>query len=337
MNGAQIILYVTFLLSGGEYVAVNEQSLRTMSAVKSNLESCILGKSFEINLLLTALLAGGHVLIEDVPGTGKTQLIKAMARSMSGEYRRIQCNPDILPSDITGVSVFHPHEERFVFRPGPVMTNILLADEINRATTKTQSALLEVMEERNVTADGFTYELPHPFMLCATQNPIDFEGTYILPEAQLDRFMMKIGIGYPDAATEKTMLHSHSLGQPVDQLQPVTTMEEISAIQSQIREVHMTEALTDYLLFIVRRTREHEAVLLGASPRASIAFTLAVKAYAFLQGRDYVIPDDIKILAPYVLGHRILLRPETRVDNMNSGVILQRILQQASVPVSVGR
>ncbi|MDQ0090254.1 MoxR-like ATPase [Paenibacillus anaericanus] len=316
---------------------VNEQSIRTLAAVRSNLESCILGKSFEINLLLTALLAGGHVLIEDVPGTGKTQLIKAMAKSMSGEYRRIQCNPDILPSDITGVSIFHPHEERFVFRPGPVMTNILLTDEINRATTKTQSALLEVMEERCVTVDGITHELPHPFMLCATQNPIDFEGTYMLPEAQLDRFMMKIGIGYPDEGTEKTMLHSHSQGQPVDQLQPVTTMEEITAIQSQIREVHMNESLVDYLLFIVRRTREHEAVLLGASPRASLAFMMAVKAYAFLQERDYVLPDDIKTLAPYVLGHRILLRPDSRMDSMNSGVVLQKILQQANVPVSVGR
>ncbi|KAF9119246.1 hypothetical protein BGX30_003958 [Mortierella sp. GBA39] len=166
------------------------------------------------NLLLTALLAEGHVLIEDVPGTGKTQLIKALARSMSGDYRRVQCNPDILPSDITGVSVFHPREERFYFRPGPVMTNILLADEINRATTKTQSALLEVMEERNVTVDGETYELPRPFMLCATQNPIDFEGTYMLPEAQLDRFMMKISLGYPDAATEKSLLYQHKQGQP---------------------------------------------------------------------------------------------------------------------------
>ncbi|GJM72346.1 magnesium chelatase [Paenibacillus macerans] len=259
---------------------VQQQSIRTLTAVKNNLESCILGKSFEIHLLLSALLAGGHVLIEDVPGTGKTQLIKALAKSMRGDYRRIQCNPDILPSDITGVSVFHPHEERFVFRPG-VMTNILLADEINRATTKTQSALLEVMEERSVTADGITYELPRPFMLCATQNPIDFEGTYMLPEAQLDRFMLKIGLGYPDAATEKSLLRSHSQGQPADQLQPVTTMEEIAAIQQEIRDVYISEALADYLLDIVRRTREHQDVLLGASPRASLAFVAAAKAYAF--------------------------------------------------------
>ncbi|MCH1641228.1 MoxR family ATPase [Paenibacillus timonensis] len=316
---------------------VHEQSMQTLNAVKNNLESCILGKSFEIKLLLSALLAGGHVLIEDVPGTGKTQLVKALARSMSGDYRRIQCNPDILPSDITGVSVFHPHEERFVFRPGPVMTHILLADEINRATTKTQSALLEVMEERSVTADGVTYPLPHPFMLCATQNPIDFEGTYLLPEAQLDRFMMKIGIGYPDAGTEKAMLRSHSQGQPADQLEPVTTMEEIAAIQREVQNVHISEPLADYLLEIVRRTREHEDVLLGASPRASLAFMAAAKAYAFLEDRDYVLPDDIKTLAPFVLEHRILLRPESRLGHRNVGEVLQQILRQVHVPVAVGR
>lgn len=315
---------------------IDEQSISALNAVKSNLESCILGKTFEINLLLTALLAGGHVLIEDVPGTGKTQLIKALAKSMDGEYRRIQCNPDILPSDITGVSVFHPHEERFVFRPGPVMTNILLADEINRATTKTQSALLEVMEERSVTADGVTYDLPVPFMLCATQNPIDFEGTYLLPEAQLDRFMLKISMGYPDAATEKSMLRSHATGQPVDQLRPVTNMVDIARIQQEITQVHISDALTDYLLEIVRRTRSHESVLLGASPRASLAFMNAARAYAFLQGRDYALPDDIKVLAPYVLGHRMLLRPEARLDSRNAGQIVQQILLQIQVPVSAG-
>lgn len=322
---------------GTKLMPVNEPIITALSAIRDNLQNCILGKSFEIELLLTTLLAGGHVLIEDVPGTGKTQLIKALSKSINGEYRRIQCNPDILPSDITGVSVFHPHEERFVFRPGPVMTNILLVDEINRATTKTQSALLEVMEERSVTADGVTYDLPHPFMLCATQNPIDFEGTYHLPEAQLDRFMMKIQIGYPDAETEKNMLYSHRQGQPVDQLRPVTTMEEIGQMQQQIRGVHASDIVTDYLLEIVRRTREHADVLLGASPRASIAFLTAVKAFAFLQGRDYVLPDDIKILAPYVLGHRILLRPESRLGNMNGNQVLFQILRQTQVPVAVGR
>ncbi|WP_244862481.1 MoxR family ATPase [Paenibacillus sp. J22TS3] len=310
---------------------------QVITTIRTNLESCILGKTFEIKLLMTTLLAGGHVLIEDVPGTGKTQLIKALARSMNGEYRRIQCNPDILPSDITGVSVFHPHEERFVFRPGPVMTHILLADEINRATTKTQSALLEVMEERNVTVDGVTYALPHPFMLCATQNPIDFEGTYMLPEAQLDRFMMKIRIGYPDEMTERTMLHAHQKGQPVDSLKPVTSMEEIVRIQQEVRLVHVSDAVMNYLLEIVRRTREHEGVLLGASPRASLAFLQAVKAYAYINDRNYVLPDDIKQLAPYVLGHRILLRPEARLDSLHAEGVLQTILRQVYVPVSVER
>ncbi|WP_433619945.1 AAA family ATPase [Paenibacillus cellulositrophicus] len=316
---------------------VRSEFLHIIAAVRSNLESCILGKSFEIQLLLTALLAEGHVLIEDVPGTGKTQLIKALARSMSGDYRRVQCNPDILPSDITGVSVFHPREERFYFRPGPVMTNILLADEINRATTKTQSALLEVMEERNVTVDGETYELPRPFMLCATQNPIDFEGTYMLPEAQLDRFMMKISLGYPDAATEKSLLYQHKQGQPVDRLAPVTNMEQIAEMQHEIRSIYIDEAVTDYLLSIVRRTREHASVLLGASPRASLSFLNAVKAFAFLQQREYVLPDDIKTLAPYVLAHRIILRPESRLDNVSPESVLKNILQQVHVPVAMER
>lgn len=316
---------------------VTKESVHTISRVKSNLESTILGKSFEIKLLLTALLAGGHVLIEDVPGTGKTQMIKALARSMQGEYRRIQCNPDILPSDITGVSVFHPRDERFYFRPGPVMTNILLADEINRATTKSQSALLEVMEERSVTVDGDTYDLPKPFMLCATQNPIDFEGTYMLPEAQLDRFMLKFSLGYPDADTEKYLLKQHQQGQPADKLTPVTTMEEIASIQQEIRSVYMEEAVTDYLLGIVRSTREHPAALLGASPRAAISFMNAVKSYAFLHERDYVIPDDVKVLAPYVISHRIVLKPEARLDNVSQETVLAQVLRNEKVPVSMER
>ncbi|MCZ1265537.1 MULTISPECIES: MoxR family ATPase [Paenibacillus] len=316
---------------------VRKESIQIISAVRSNLESCIMGKSFEIQLLLTALLAGGHVLIEDVPGTGKTQLVKALSKSMRGEYRRIQCNPDILPSDITGVSVFHPRDERFYFRPGPVMTNILLADEINRATTKTQSALLEVMEERSVTVDGDTYDLPHPFMLCATQNPIDFEGTYTLPEAQLDRFMLKISLGYPDKDIEKTLLKQHQSGQPVDRLESVTHMDQISAIQQEIKEVFIGDPVMDYLLDVVRKTRSHPSVLLGASPRAAISFMMAVKAFAFLQERDYVLPDDVKTMAPYVISHRIVLRPESRLDSMSSEAVLKSVLQQVRVPVSMGQ
>jgi len=316
---------------------VSSESLQTIAAVRTNLESCILGKAFEIQLLLTALLAEGHILIEDVPGTGKTQMIKALARSMSGDYRRVQCNPDILPSDITGVSVFHPREERFFFRPGPVMTNILLADEINRATTKTQSALLEVMEERNVTVDGETYELPKPFMLCATQNPIDFEGTYMLPEAQLDRFMMKISLGYPDAATERNLLLQHKRGQPVDRLQPVTHMDNIAELQKEVRNVFIDDAVADYLLNIVRATRKHPSVMLGASPRASLSLMMAGKAYAFIQQRDYVLPDDIKVLSPFVLSHRIILRPESRLDHVSAESVVKQILQQVHVPVALER
>lgn len=316
---------------------VSQESIHIISSVRSNLESCLLGKEFEIQLLLTALLAGGHVLIEDVPGTGKTQLIKALAKSMRGDYRRIQCNPDILPSDITGVSVFHPRDEKFYFRPGPVMTNVLLTDEINRATTKTQSALLEVMEERCVTVDGETHELPHPFILCATQNPIDFEGTYMLPEAQLDRFMLKISLGYPDAETEKELMFRSRYGQLVDKLEPVTSMDVVSTIQEEIRDVFMGEPVADYLLGIIRGTREHPSIMLGASPRATLAFMNAVKAYAFLQQRDYVLPDDVKTLAPYVLSHRIMLRPETRMDNVTPESVLQFILRQIKVPVQMGR
>lgn len=316
---------------------LNPESTAVAHALIRNLESCILGKSFEIKLLLTSLLAGGHVLIEDVPGTGKTQLIKALAKSMNGEYRRIQCNPDLLPSDITGVSIYHPHEERFVFRPGPVMTNILLADEINRATTKTQSALLEVMEEKSVTVDGTTFPLPEPFMLCATQNPIDFEGTYMLPEAQLDRFMIKLKMGYPDADTEKRMVLSQQSGHPVDELHAVTDMSRISGIQQEVKQLFISDTVTNYLLEIVRETRNHEGVLLGASPRASLAFTAAVKAFAFLDGRDFVLPDDVKTLAPYVLGHRIMLRPESRQGSFHARQVLEYIVGQIRVPVSVER
>src|SRR6478735_5554128 len=225
-----------------DHMPVRKESIQIISAVRSNLESCIMGKSFEIQLLLTARLGAGHVLIEDVPGTGKTQLIKALSKSMRGEYRRIQCNPDILPSDITGVSVFHPRDERFYFRPGPVMTNILLADEINRATTKTQSALLEVMEERSVTVDGDTYDLPHPFMMLATQNPIDFEGTYTLPEAQLDRFMVKLSLGYPSEAAEKQMIASQSRVHPMDALHAILDTNQVLDMQEQVRHIHMDDA-----------------------------------------------------------------------------------------------
>ncbi|PYI51907.1 AAA family ATPase [Paenibacillus flagellatus] len=313
--------------------ATFKEDLTILKQLKANLESCILGKETEVELLLAAALAGGHVLLEDVPGTGKTVLIKALAKSVQGQFRRIQCNPDLLPTDITGVSIYHPKQETFLFRPGPVMTNILLADEINRATTKTQSALLEAMEERHVTVDGDCYPLPAPFLLLATQNPIDFEGTYVLPEAQLDRFMMKFSLGYPDHETEKRMLFSQASGHPVDRLEPVTTVERLTDMQLRARQVHVDDAVADYVVSIARKTREHSAVFLGASPRATIALLQAAKALAYLRERDYVIPDDIKYLTPYVLGHRMILHSEARIDGTTLDSVFESIFQNVRVPV----
>jgi MoxR-like ATPase len=310
-----------------------QRHTEVLTRLKVNLESCILGKSDEITLLLTAMLAGGHVLLEDVPGTGKTVLIKALARSTQGQFRRIQCNPDLLPTDITGVSIYHPKDEKFIFRPGPIMTHILLVDEINRTTTKTQSALLEAMEEGHITVDGELHELPKPFMLLATQNPIDFEGTYMLPEAQLDRFMIKLSLGYPDEETELRMIVSQSKAHPIESLDPVVDMEQVLDMQRRVKEVHMDEAVAAYLVSISRNTRQHSTVFLGASPRATLSLVHASKAYAFVNGRDYVIPDDIKYLAPFVLGHRIILHAEARLDGATVTSVLQSIFEQVRVPV----
>jgi len=273
------------------------------------------------------------VLLEDVPGTGKTMLIKALAQSIQGNFRRIQCNPDLLPTDITGVSMYHPKTESFVYRPGPVMSNILLVDEVNRATTKTQSALLEAMEERHVTVDGDRYELPTPFMLLATQNPIDFEGTYRLPEAQLDRFMLKFSLGYPSAESEKAMIGSQSASNPLDSLQPVTDVHEIIRLQEIVKAVYVDASIVDYIVDIVTETRKDPMLALGASPRASLALTKALRAYAFLNNRDYVLPDDVKELAPYVLCHRLILRPEAAMDGMTQASVLNSVLQRVKVPV----
>lgn len=310
--------------------------VRILNQLLDNLETCILGKNQEIRLLVTAMIAGGHVLLEDVPGTGKTVLIKALAKSIQGQFRRIQCNPDLLPTDITGVSIYHPKEETFVFRPGPVMTHILLADEINRATTKTQSALLEAMEERVVTVDGETHPLPRPFQLFATQNPIDFEGTYTLPEAQLDRFLMKISLGYPDLETEIQMVASLEQEHPLHGLSSIANIEDIIRMQQRAKQLHIDRDVAEYGIRIIRKTRESSEVYLGASPRATLGLIDAAKAYAFIAGRDYVIPDDIKFLAPYVLKHRIILQPEVRMNGRTEQDILQHILEQVPVPVRLG-
>ncbi|WP_206110179.1 AAA family ATPase [Paenibacillus aquistagni] len=304
--------------------------------LRDSLQSSILGKPLEINLLLTAMLAKGHVLIEDVPGTGKTQLIKSIARTINGQFRRVQCNPDLLPTDITGMFIFHPKDQEFVFRPGPMMTNVLLVDEINRATTKTQSALLEAMEERHVTIEGETFMLPSPFMLLATQNPIEFEGTYVLPEAQMDRFMMKISLGYPDEMTERIMLARHVEGLPSERVDTITDVTVIEDMQRLVEEVHIDDAILAYIIDITRRTREHDQVLLGASPRASISLMQAAKAFAWLNGRDYVSPDDVKVLVRYVLGHRLVLTIDAKVEGIETADILYDILNQVTVPVRLG-
>ncbi|HZG85538.1 MoxR family ATPase [Paenibacillus sp.] len=313
------------------------EDVNILNQLQSNLEGCIMGKEREVELLLTAVLAGGNILLEDVPGTGKTVLIKALARSVQGRFQRIQCNPDLLPTDVTGVSMYHPKQEMFRFRPGPIFSNIVLIDEINRASTKTQSALLEAMEERQVSVDGECYPLPEPFLLLATQNPIDFEGTYTLPEAQMDRFMLKFHLGYPGHETEKRILLAQETDHPVDRIEPVVTIERLTQMQERAKRVHVDEAIVDYIVSIVRSSREHPAVYLGASPRASVAMMQAAKARAYLRSRDYVIPDDIKDLTPFVLGHRLILRPEAKFDGNGLESIIESILLQVGVPVAMGK
>lgn len=315
----------------------HREAAQLLDQIRLNMESCIYGKKDEIAWMLTALLAGGHVLIEDVPGTGKTQMVKALAMSVGGLFHRIQCNPDLLPTDITGVSIYHPKQEEFVFRPGPIMANMLLTDEINRATTKTQSALLEAMEERRISVDGQTYPLPHPFILFATQNPIDFEGTYSLPEAQLDRFLMKIKLGYPDEASEKRLVLEPSAGRAAESLNQVATVDDVARMQKMAEEIHLENVVADYLIALVRGTRTHPSVLLGASPRAAVALASAAKAYAFLQHRTFVLPDDVKAMAPLVLGHRLHLRSEARMQGNSTLGVLQDILGRLPVPVGLER
>lgn len=315
----------------------HREAAQVLDRIRTNMETCIYGKKDEIAWMLTALLAGGHVLIEDVPGTGKTQMVKALAMSVGGVFHRIQCNPDLLPTDITGVSIYHPKKEEFIFRPGPVMANMLLADEINRATTKTQSALLEAMEERRVSVDGQTYPLPQPFILFATQNPVDFEGTYSLPEAQLDRFLIKIKLGYPDEASEKRLILEPAAKRAAESLQAVATVDDILRMQKLTEDIHLDASVADYLIALIRATRSHPSVLLGASPRAAVALASAAKAYAFLQHRTFVLPDDIKAMAPLVLGHRLHLRADARMQGGQTTGVIQEIIGRLPVPVGLER
>ena len=300
--------------------------------IVDNVEQVIIGKHHAVQLTVIALLCEGHLLIEDVPGTGKTMLAKSVARSLGCKFRRIQFTPDMLPSDVTGVSVFNQKTLEFEFRPGPVMAQIVLTDEINRATPKTQSALLEAMEERQITVDGVTYPMDQPFLVLATQNPIEYEGTFPLPEAQLDRFMMRIGLGYPSASDEITVLDRQQHSHPVDQIEQVVSSDELVTAQKRIREVYIDGLVKEYIVGLVNATRKHPDVYLGASPRGSLALYKTGQARAAALGRDYVIPDDIKALALETLAHRLIISPSARIKNVDPRAVIQEILDSIPVP-----
>ena len=302
--------------------------------VVANVERVIVGKHLEVRMALVALLCEGHILIEDVPGVGKTMLAKAISRSVGCSFRRIQFTPDLLPSDVTGLSIFNQKTQEFEFRPGPIMAQVVLADEINRATPKTQSALLECMEERQATIDGVTYPMPSPFLVMATQNPIEYEGTFALPEAQLDRFMLRLRMGYPKAMEEIVILDEQKRVHPIEAIHQVLDVEELRQMQSGIKEVYVDQAVAEYIVRLVTATREHPDVYLGASPRGSINLYRSAQAFAAMEGRDYVIPDDIKSLAVGILAHRLIVKSQASLREIDPDRIVREIL--ASVPVATG-
>ncbi|MBM3187206.1 MAG: MoxR family ATPase [Chloroflexi bacterium] len=302
-------------------------------SVIDNVDRVIVGKRGAIELLVVALFCEGHVLIEDVPGVGKTMLARSIAISLGCTFKRLQCTPDLLPNDITGVSVFNQKTGEFEFRPGPAFVNILLADEVNRATPRTQSALLESMGEYQVTVDGVTRPLPRPFMVMATQNPIEYEGTFPLPEAQLDRFLMRINLGYPTEAEEGQILINLRRNHPIESLKQVVDSHELLARQSEVWDVNVDETVRSYIVRLVHRTRQHYDLALGASPRGSLGLFKAAQALAAIQGRDYVLPDDVKHLAPYVLGHRLIIKPESALRGRDTRTVLRNLLEETQLDV----
>lgn len=312
---------------------ISVEPVRTLSdKVIANVERVIIGKRREIELALVALLCQGHVLIEDVPGVGKTMLARAFARSLGCSFRRLQFTPDMLPSDVTGISVFNQKTREFEFRPGPIIAQIVLTDEINRATPKTQSALLEAMEERQISVDGVTYPMPKPFLVMATQNPIEYEGTFPLPEAQLDRFMIRINLGYPSAADEVQMLEAQQRVHPIEQIGQVVSAEELIAAQVAVKEVYLDRLIKEYVVALVEATRRHPDVYLGASPRGSLALAKTAQARAAMRGRDFVSPDDVKQLADPTLAHRIILSPAARLKHVDAHAIVNEIVNSVPVP-----
>jgi MoxR-like ATPase len=305
---------------------------RVARAACENVERVIVGKRQEVLLTLVAVLCRGHVLLEDVPGVGKTVMAKAIARTLGADFKRIQFTPDLLPSDVTGVNVFNQQTGRFEFRPGPIVAQIVLADEINRATPKTQAALLEAMEERQITVDGVTHPLPSPFIVLATENPIEYEGTFPLPEAQLDRFLIRLSLGYPGRANELELLDRQHRSHPLDALGQAVTVEELLAAQAAVREVHVAQPIKEYIVSLAEATRAHDEVYLGASPRGSLALYNTARAWAAISGRDYVVPDDVKALAEPTLAHRVIVHPAARIKNVDSRVVIADILARTPVP-----
>jgi MoxR-like ATPase len=302
--------------------------------IVQNVEQVIVGKRESIKFLMVALLCEGHVLLEDVPGVGKTMLARSIAISLGGLFRRLQCTPDLLPNDVTGVSVYNQKNSQFEFRPGPVFVNILLADEINRATPRTQSSLLEAMQEQQVTVDGLTHPLPRPFLVLATQNPIEYEGTFPLPEAQLDRFLIRLTMGYPSPADEKTLLVNLRREHPILHLGQVAECAELLDLQKQVWEIHIDDTLQDYIVRLIGQTRVHPDLALGASPRASLSLYKTAQALAGVRGRDHVLPEDIKSMAPAVLSHRLVLRPEAELRGRTTRAVLEELL--AATPLDLG-
>ncbi len=304
----------------------------TAKKIIANVEKVIVGKRQQLILSVVAWLCEGHILLEDVPGVAKTMLARALARSVGCSFKRVQCTPDLLPTDVTGASVFNQKTAEFEFRPGPIFAQTVLADEINRTTPRTQAALLEAMAERRVTVDGITHELAPPFLVIATQNPVDHEGTFPLPEAQLDRFLMRFALGYPSMEEELRMLEMLRQTHPLETLETVVSAEELLACQAAVRQVHVDEKIRQYLMQIVHATRRSEDLALGASPRASIALFRTGQAMAALRGRNYVQPDDIKRVAPFVLTHRLILRPESRLHQVTAEKVVEQILSAVPVP-----